>query len=85
MKTVKPALKVTKWTFHSVHLTENKDFRFASQNFMIMSSRTEEQKARSKLPANAMMNIFLFFVFMIIKKQAASLIFSLEDMGSMIV
>ena len=56
-----------------------------SQNFMIMSSRTEEQKAKSKLPANAMMNIFLFFVFMIIKKQAGSLIFSLEDMGSMIV
>ena len=32
-----------------------------------------------------MMNIFLFFVFMVIKKQAGSLIFSLEDMGSMIV
>ena len=52
---------------------------------MIMSSRTEEQKAKSKVPANAVMNIFLSFVFMIIKKQAGSLIFSLEDMGSMIV
>ena len=29
--------------------------------------------------------IFVFFVFMIIKKQAGSLIFSLEDMESMIV
>lgn len=89
MKTVKPALKVTKWTFHSVHFNREQRLQvclsLTSQNFMIMSSRTEEQKAKSKLPANVMMNIFLFFVFMIIKKQAGSLIFSLEDMGSMIV
>ena len=52
-----------------------------------MSSRTKEQKAKSKIPANAWMFyfIFLFFVFMIIKKQAGSLTFSLEDMRSMIV
>lgn len=55
--------------------------------YMIMSSRTQKQKAKSKIPANVWMFyfIFLFFVFMMIKKQAGSLTFSLEDMRSMIV
>ena len=34
-----------------------------SQNFMIMSSRTEEQKTKSKLPANANHDVsFYFFI-----------------------